>query len=139
MRRLDEISDDSDIYQSVSEEDLQSVEAKFGFVFPEVYRRFVESPDIETIQRLPALLWFVRYSSVGIFEVNAELRGRDFQPYPDHLIAFATNECGDYFCFDRDTGRVVYIDPECSIEENLMSGELVCDSFGQWVASHLKQ
>lgn len=71
---------------------------------------------------------------MGILDANTLLRGSDLQPYPDHLIAFATNECGDYYyCFDRNTGRIVYIDPDYSIEENLGSNELVFDSFEQWL------
>ena len=62
-------------------------------------------------RRFASLLWFVRHRSVGILNVNRLLRGTDHDPYPDRLIAFATNECGDYFCFDRDTGRIVSIDP----------------------------
>ena len=64
-----------------------------------------------SIACVASLLWFVRHRSVGILNVNRLLRGTDHDPYPDRLIAFATNECGDYFCFDRDTGRIVSIDP----------------------------
>jgi len=133
MRILGEINDYGDLYQPVLEADIEAVEAQLELAFPESYRRFVKNPDIEVIKKLPSLLWFVRHSYMGILDANALLRGSDFEPYPDHLIAFATNECGDFYCFDRDTGRIVYIDPDYSIEENLGSNELVFDSFEQWL------
>ena len=139
MRKLEEINDYTDIYEPVSEDDIETVEAILGFSFPEDYKRFIRNPDIEVIKKLPSLLWFVRHSSMGIIETNKRLRRRDFRPYPERLIAFATNECGDYFCFDRDTGRIVYIDPDYPVEENLKSVELVYDSFERWMIQSLER
>jgi hypothetical protein len=139
MRRLDEINDFSDIYQVVPEEDIEAVESRFGFAFPEGYRRFLKEPDIEAIKKLPSLLWFVRHPGVGILDTNIRLRKRVLWPFPEHLVAFATNECGDYYCFDRDRGRVVYIAPNYSIEENLERDELVYDSFDQWLEDRVQR
>jgi hypothetical protein len=139
MRKLEEINDFTDIYEPVSEEDIETVEAIIGFSFPEDYKRFVRNPDIEAIKKLPSLLWFVRHNSVGILETNKRLRKRDFKPFPERLIAFATNECGDYFCFDRDTNRIVYIDPDRTVNENLARDELVYDSFEQWMKQRLER
>jgi hypothetical protein len=138
LRRLDDINGFEDIYQPADIEDIEAVESRFAFVFPEKYKRFVQAPDIEVIKRLPSLLWFVRHQSVGILEVNRFLRGREHDPFPDQLIAFATNECGDYFCFDRETGRVVYIAPDASVVENLEAdGCLSYDSFDQCLSKYL--
>src|SRR5438045_1989993 len=70
MRRLHQINDYPDIYQPVSDEDIQEVESRLGLAFLEGYKRFVRDPDIEVIKRLPSLLWFVRHESVGILDVN---------------------------------------------------------------------
>jgi hypothetical protein len=91
------------------------------------------------IKKLPSLPWFVHHESVGIIEKNNRLRRRDFRRFRESLIAFATNECGDYFCFDRDSGRIVYIDPDYTVEENLKSGELVYDSFEGWMEERLER
>ncbi|HKI18970.1 MAG TPA: SMI1/KNR4 family protein [Isosphaeraceae bacterium] len=139
MRRLDEINDYPDIYQPVPDEDIEAVEEWLEFSFPESYRRFLRQPDIEAVKRLPSLLWFVRHDGVGILDANEFLRGKDYDPFPDRLIAFATNECGDFFCFDRDTGKIVYIDPEHTVEENLKSGELVYESFEKWMKQRLER
>jgi SMI1 / KNR4 family (SUKH-1) len=139
MRKLEEINDYTDIYEPVSEDDIETVEAILGFSFPEDYKRFTRQPEIEAIKKLPSLLWFVRHSSMGIIETNKQLRKRDFKPFPERLIAFATNECGDYFCLDRDAGRIVYIAPDVTVEENLARDELVYDSFEQWMDQHLKR
>jgi hypothetical protein len=139
MRRLNYINGFEDIYQPVPQEDIEAVESQLGFAFPEAYKRFVQHPDIETIKRLPSLLWYVLHQGVGILDVNRFLRGREHDPYPDQLIAFATNECGDYFCFDRDTGRVFYIDPDCSVRESLESGGLSYESFERWLGKHLER
>jgi SMI1/KNR4 family protein SUKH-1 len=137
MRKLDKINDYADIYQPVPESDIETAESRLGFTFPRAYRQFVLQPDIEIIKKLPSPLWFVRHRSLGILDVNTSLRRRAFRPYPEHLIAFATNECGDYFCFDRETGRIIYIDPDTSIEDNLERNELVFDSFESWVERSL--
>src|SRR3954454_25033274 len=139
MRTLDEINDFSDIYRPAPDEDIEPTEAILGFSFPEDFRRFVAAPDMEVIERLPSLLWFVRHESIGLIDVNRRLRRPGPRAYPDRLIAFATNECGDYYCFDRDTGRIVYIDPDHSVEENLRDGELVYESFEAWVEQRLKR
>lgn len=138
MRLLNEINDYSDIYQSVSDDDIREVESLLAFAFPGGYKGFVRDPDIEVVKRLPSLLWFVRHPSVGILDVNLLLRDTDHDPYPDRLVAFATNECGDYFCFDRDTGRIVYVDPDRPVEDSLESEELVYESFERWLDDRLR-
>jgi len=137
MRKIEEINDYADIYEPVSENEIATVEATLGFSFPDDYKRFIRKPYIEVIKKLPSLLLFVRHNSVGIIETNNRLRKRDFSPFPARLVAFATNECGDYFCFDRHTGRIVYIDPDYPIDENLKSVELVYDSFERWMEERL--
>ncbi len=137
MRKLDEINDESDIYQPVSAADFETAELALSFVFPDDYRQFVATHDINVIKKLPSLLWFVDHSSLGIVDLNLQLQQREYQPYPEHLIAFATNECGDYFCFDRETKRIVYIDPDYGIEENLADNSPTYDSFDQWVKHYL--
>jgi hypothetical protein len=139
MRTLEAINDYTDIYEPVSENDLEAVELILGFSFPEDYKRFISKPDIEVIKKLPSLLWFVHHDTVGIIETNNWLRKRDSNRFPERLIAFATNECGDFFCFDSETRRIVYIAPYYTVEENLNSNELVYDSFERWMEQRLER
>jgi len=133
MRVLEEINDYSDIYQPVSEEDIAYVESQLAFTFPDELRRIFREPNIACIKELPALLWIVKHNSLGILEVNDSLHSRDCDPYPKHLVAFATNECGDWFCFDTGTGEIVYIGPGMTVEENLQDRSMVFRSFTYWL------
>lgn len=58
-----------------------------------------------------------------------------FNPWPDFLVAFASNGCGDYFAYDlrHKPYTVIYIDPDRTVEENLGDSEsLRYDSFEKW-------
>ena len=67
---LDEINDLSDIDQPVPDEDIEQAEVILGFSSPEDFRRFVSEPDVEAIQRLPSLRWFVRHPGVGLISLE---------------------------------------------------------------------
>ena len=139
MRDLDRIDDFSDIYQPVPEADIEYVESQLGLQFPDTLKAIFRDPDLRLIKKLPTLLWIVRHPSLGLHEVNDYLRSREHDPFPDYLVAFATNECGDWFCFeivndfDFARGGVVYIDPSLTVEENLRQRELTFPSFDAWV------
>ena len=47
MRKLEEINDYTDIYEPVSEDDIETVEAILGFSFPEDYKRFIRNPTLK--------------------------------------------------------------------------------------------
>lgn len=134
MRKLEHITGDCDIYEPVPEQDIVALEHELGFQLPEGFRVLLLRPDLEFITALTsALLWAVSHKTVGILDVNTWLRTREFDPFPDFLIAFATNECGDYFCFDKAGGGVIYIDPDATVEENLRDRELSFESFDDWL------
>jgi len=139
MRSIEKINNSEDIYQPVGDEDIQLVEYQLDFLFPREYQSLLRTPDIELLDHISTLFWFVHHPSVGVLEVNAELRHREHDPFPKHLIAFATNECGDFFCFDKKSGLIIYIDPDRSIEENLTDDEFVFASFKDWLDYQSKQ
>jgi hypothetical protein len=63
-----------------------------------------------------------------------------FDPWPDFLVAFASNGCGDYFAYDlrQYPVRVIYIDPDRPVAENLtQDDQLAFDSFEEWYVSHV--
>jgi hypothetical protein len=68
--------------------------------------------------------------------VNAFLHSPDgADPWPEHLVAFASNGCGDYFAYDLRSNplAIVYIDPDLTVRENLSAPDrLRYASFDEW-------
>jgi hypothetical protein len=65
---------------------------------------------------------------------------RVWAPWPDFLIAFASQGCGDYFAYDirQSPPSVIYIDPGYTPEENLADPESVrYASFYEWYEAQL--
>jgi hypothetical protein len=79
--------------------------------------------------------------SLDLEAVNRRLHSDEvWAPWPEFLVAFASNGCGDYFAFDtrRSPPSVLYVDPDRTPEESLDSPEaLRYDSFEAWYASQL--
>ena len=80
-------------------------------------------------------LWGVR--------TNAWLHSSEVHdPWPDFLVAFASNGCGDYFAYDTRQWPVtiIYIDPDRTVRENLSDTDedkLRYDSFESWYGSYV--
>ena len=55
-------------------------------------------------------------------------------PWPAFLITFTSNGCGDYYAYDtRQAGKIHYIDPDLTVDENLASSDpLTFESFEAW-------
>jgi hypothetical protein len=132
LKVLKEINSDADVYQAVTEVEIKYVEAQLAFNLPLAYREILINPDVELAAKL-GLLWVFANDNLGILEVNARLHGWQSNPYPEDLIAFATFDCGDYFCFRKSSGEIVYIDPSFPIEENLQGSSFVLQSFDAWL------
>jgi hypothetical protein len=118
----------------VDEEDLLFLEKALNVIIPDglktLYRK---PPDLNFFERMPSFLWPVHHDGVGILEINTLLRTRDFDPYPSTMLAFATNECGDYWVVNSTDGSINYIDPDESVEVNLSNKELWFPSFDEWM------
>ena len=71
------------------------------------------TPFVRSIHEHAVLLVPEGNECVNIFSVNEEMRSIDWKNWPDYLVAFATNECGDFFAYDTRTEpyRIHYIDP----------------------------
>ena len=77
-----------------------------------------------------------------VFElVNERLHSQAvWAPWPDFLIAFASNGCGDFFAYDiRCTPpSIIYIGPEDTPEEHLGDPDaLRYDTFAEWYESEI--
>ena len=75
--------------------------------------------------------------------VNKWLHSREVaSPWPEFLVAFASNGCGDYFAYDmsQSPAPIIYIDPDRTPEENLGDPEaLRYVSFDDWYESEVEQ
>jgi hypothetical protein len=110
--------------------------------FPEQHQRVLEDAT-DPIHR--ACDFFVQSSKNSMLDlavVNRWLHSANFgTPWPDFLVAFASNGCGDYFAYDmRQTpATVIYIDPDDAPEEQPTDPEaLRYSSFREWYESQLE-
>ena len=133
MRTLNYISGDADIYQPIEEEDIKYVEKELDCLLPDELKDIYRTPNLNLIKRLPTLLWILHHDTMGILEVNRYLYTRDYDPFPSTIIAFATNECGDFWVINKMDQSIVYIDPDESVAENLLDKELCYRDFSEWL------
>ena len=132
MRVVDEINSDADVYQPVPPDDVAICETALSLDFPPELKAIFETPASCSPKALIYLLWPIAHP-IGIVSVNERLRTREIEPFPQHLVAFASAGCGDYFAFDVRSGEIVYVDPSMSLEENLRATDLRFKDFSAWL------
>jgi predicted RNA-binding Zn-ribbon protein involved in translation (DUF1610 family) len=80
-------------------------------------------------------------STLDIVALNQSLHGdRVWARWPEYLVAFASNGCGDYFAYDLrlSPARVVYIGGERPPEEHLQEPENIAgQTFEEWYAEKI--
>jgi hypothetical protein len=118
------------------DEVIDALEARFGLMFPAAHRVAMLDPE-DPIHELCDFLVPDSKARLLRFEpVNEQLHSdAHHDPWPDFLVAIASNGCGDYFAYDlRSAGQeIVYIDPDYSVEENLTAEDKwVFGSFEDW-------
>ena|SRR5690349_2183622 len=78
-------------------------------------------------------------TSLDLAVVNDWVHSSKFwAPWPEFLVAFASQGCGDYFAYDlrRSPPSVIYIGPDATPEETLQNPEtLRYDGFDSWYES----
>jgi hypothetical protein len=78
-----------------------------------------------------------------IVALNKWLHSQEvWSPWPDYLIAFASNGCGDYFAYDtrQSPAPIVYIGPDGTPEEKLADPDaLRYESFDEWYESEMER
>jgi len=111
-------------------------------IFPEQHQRAMQDAT-DPIHR--ACDFFVQSSdnkSLDLLDVNQWLHSSQvWAPFPDFLVAFASQGCGDYFAYDtrQSPPSVIYIDPDATPEEHLADPEAVrYASFNDWYESQLE-
>ena len=122
--------------------ELPEVESRLKFTFPERHRQaFLDSSD--PIHQVCDFLVLSVGKHRDIIQENELIHGAGFgEPWPDFLIAFASNGCGDYFAYDtrQIPANIIYIDPDNTVEENLQAHDKLCyETFEEWYASRIKR
>ena len=120
---------------------LEAVEQRLEITFPESHRRILLDLADSIHGACDVLLLASEYPLLRLLGVNEFLRSVERpDPWPQFLVAFASNGCGDYFAYDLRTVpiQIRYMDPDLSVQENLDDQEyLGFRSFGDWRDSKL--
>ena len=120
---------------------LGEIEIRFGIRFPDRHRELFFDLRDPIHDATDFLTLSASRATLDISLVNDSLR-RQPAEWPDFLIAFASNGCGDYFAYDRRLPSlpIIYIDPDFSVQENLASPDkLQHESFAKWYTEQLKK
>ena len=115
---------------------LAHIEKSLGMKLPERHKQAMLDAGDKVHAACDFLLPWHTGKMRGIVEENESLHGTDnYDPWPLYLVAFASNGCGDFFAYDlRTEGHsVIYIDPDCTVQENLQSDDkLTFATFQDW-------
>jgi hypothetical protein len=106
-------------------------------LLPADHIRKMHDPSDEIHDASDFLLLESPHELLRIDHVNDSLHRSDRgDPWPEFLLAFASNGCGDYYAYDLRTAppSIRYIDPDKSVEENLRLSrdQLRFASFADW-------
>jgi hypothetical protein len=121
--------------------EIAAVEKTLGMRFPARHRKaFLDRTDpIHAV--CDFLLPASPYELLRLVDVNDFLHAPErWNRWPAHLVAFASNGCGDYFAYDlrSQPPQVLYIDPYLTIAENLgAEDKLQFESFEAWYQNKL--
>mgnify|MGYP001545754790 CR=1 FL=1 len=122
--------------------DVSQVEAKYGLQLPRSHVLCLADPADPIHGACDFLLLESSVELLSLVHVNEFLRRPDkWNRWPAHLVAFASNGCGDYFAYDLRSPAltIVYLDPSAPPEEALSSSDrLTFQSFDHWRSHQLE-
>ena len=118
--------------------DWSRIESLIGLKIPEPHKKSMMDPDDPIHDACDFLLPDCKYELLDLVKVNCFLHSRERpDPWPDYLVAFASNGCGDYFAYDKriESWPIVYIDPYECVSEALVADDcLRYPDFETWRA-----
>jgi predicted RNA-binding Zn-ribbon protein involved in translation (DUF1610 family) len=121
--------------------ELFEVENRLKFKFPERHRQAILDSN-DPIHEACDFLALSGGPHGDILPTNEWIHSSEFgDPWPDFLIAFASDGCGDYFAYDarRIPATIIYIDPDRPVKENLQSSDQLCyTTFEEWYESTME-
>jgi hypothetical protein len=112
------------------------IEARFFLDLPESHIRALSDPSDPIHEYCCLLLPESQFPHLRLEDVNIGLHdARSRNPWPEHLVAFASNG-GGYFAYDLSSSppRVLHIDAQRTVGENLELSEKyrLTFSFDEW-------
>lgn len=119
---------------------VAELERRHRIVLPERHREALEDPTDPIHEACDFLRARSDNELLDFTRMNELLHSKDSSRWPDFLIAFASNGCGDYFAYDvrEDAYRVVYIDPELPVWESLRGDDVLeYRDFEEWCESRM--
>jgi hypothetical protein len=123
--------------------DISQIEALFGLRLPELHVRALLDLSDPIHEACDFLVLESEYELLRFDAVNAYLRDRGrWNPWPEHLVAFASNGCGDYFAYDLRSvpPLIIYIDPYVTVQKNLEAPDkLIYRTFDEWREAKLRR
>ena len=121
--------------------EIAELEHRFGLEFCVTHRRVLADNTDPIHEACDILAPSSEYPLLRFADVNAFLRRpENSDPWPEYLVAFASNGCGDYYAYDlRSTPpTIIYIDPQDLITENLAAEDrLTFADFNAWYDAKL--
>jgi len=122
--------------------DVLQVEAQYGLRLPRSHVLCLEDLADSIHEACDFLLLESEVELLSFVHVNEFLHRPDkWNRWPAHLVAFASNGCGDYFAYDLRSHplTIIYLDPSATPEEALSSSDpLTFQSFDHWRSYQLE-
>lgn len=121
---------------------IEELQKQFRITFPELHVRALLNTNDPIHEACDFLLSDSPHRSFDIAKMNSSLRENEYDPWPDFLVAFASNGCGDYFAYDlrSEPPTVIYIDPDDTVIDNLASDDqLTYSKFDSWYAEQIEE
>jgi hypothetical protein len=116
--------------------EIAEIEKRLNIKFPELHLAVMVNSKDTIHEACDFLVPVTEYELLDILAVNELLHNPDYpNPWPDFLVAFASNGCGDYFAYDLrvQPNSIIYIDPDLTVEENLVAEDkLKFETFDAW-------
>lgn len=115
---------------------LREMENHLGISFPARHKQAMADSADPVHEACDFLVPTSQYEGLLLLKVNEFLHGvGNWNRWPDFLVAFASNGCGDYFAYDTRTepAKIIYMDPDKTVDENLSQSDgFEFDTFDAW-------
>ena len=122
---------------------ITQIETALSFRLPDAHRAALLNESDPIHNACDFLVVDSPHKLLRFLDTNIDLRSPDRpDPWPDFLIAFASNSCGDYFAYDTRCSPyiIVYIDPDNTVADNLAQDDgFTFPSFGEWHTAKCRQ
>lgn len=123
--------------------DIDNIEKQLKFTFPDGHRKAIINLEDPIHKACDFYLPSSTDNMNSITEINEFLHNSSScDLWPEFLIAFASQGCGDYCAYDTRTTppRIIHMDPDLSVDENLNDSDSMWFSdFNSWYQAVLEE